>query len=471
MKNPDFDQNRLRQLIAEALDGRIDEAGRRALNDTLESSADARRYYRELMDLHARLHLEYTGGREADFMPGDKRPGASRRSKNIARLPFWVVTAAAASIALLAVLFLRGGEDSPTFAVIEQSHSARWGSGDLPTREGSRLGTGILRLEEGLAVIHFDSGTELSLEAPAELILIDAMNCRITEGTAVANVPDSATGFRIGTPSAMVIDHGTRFAVSVDSESGGTRAQVFEGLIDVENPASGEIVSLRAGQRASVKGRQTGPVIEGFEEIFQTRRPAPMPTGPDWMLLKTFKDAYIGYPLVTDSEHLLYVKNGESNFHRKTYLGFDLSGIDAQRIDAAELMLQFEPTGLGLASHVPDSTFAVHGLVQNDHPWDEETLRPGNAPANIEELGAGLVADEVSKLGTFVVPQGVQRGRFGIDGEALADFLRDHAGSEITLIVVRETAETASTGLIHGIASRRHPALPAPTLAIRMRQP
>jgi len=464
MKNPDFDKKHLRQLIAEALDGQIDDEGRRALNQALEASAEARRYYRELMDLHARLHLEYTGGREADFMPGDGQHG-SRISRPAWR-PLWL--AAAAGIVLLVALFLRGGEDSPAFATIEKSHSARWGSGDLPTRDGSRLGHGSLRLEEGLAVIHFDSGTVLSLEAPAELILVDAMNCHITEGTAVADVPDSATGFRIGTPSAMVIDHGTRFAVSVDSESGGTRTQVFEGLVDVENPASGEVVSLTAGQRASVEGRETSPVTDGIEEFFQTRRLDLIPAGPDWMLLHAFKDAYIGSPLVTDSEQLLFVKHGEPGFHRKAYLGFDLSGLDPEGIGAAELMLQFEPTGLGLASHVPDATFAVYGLLQNGHSWDEETLRPNNAPANIVESGDGLVADEVRKLGTFVVSQGVQRGRFGIDDDTLVDYLREHAGSTVTLIIVRETAETEKTGLIHGIASRRHPMLPGPTLSIRL---
>jgi hypothetical protein len=133
-------------------------------------------------------------------------------------------------------------------------------------------------------------------------------------------------------------------------------------------------------------------------------------------------------------------------------------------------MLQFEPTGLGLASHVPDATFAVYGLASADRPWDEAALFRGNAPANVKGAGAGLVAHEVQKLGTFVVPQGIQRGRFGIEADALADYLRERSGSTITLIVVRETSETDSTGLVHGIASHRHPTLPAPTLAIRQRQ-
>ena len=470
MTTPTDEKNRLRHLMAEALDGQLDDAGRQALNEALAASAEARRYYCELMDLHARLHLEYTGGREADFMPGSSelKPGKQLLS---VRPGLWIA-AAAIGVALLAVsLWWNGSHGPQPFATLETVRSANWGSGDLATNEGSRLGAGKLELREGLAVIRFDSGTKVSLEAPAELVLIDAMNCRILAGTAVTYVPDSAIGFRISTPSAMVVDHGTSFAVSVDPDAGCTLTQVFDGLVDVENPSTGEVVSLRAGQRNLVRGGQTGPVAEGFEERFQAKKPEPFPTGPDWMLVEAVKDGYIGFALPTDSDRLLYVKHGKSGFHRKAYIGFDLSAIDGSRLGSAELMLQFEPTGLGLASHVPDAAFAVYGLIQNDLAWDEETLRPGNAPANIEESGAGLVAEKVRKLGTFVVAQGVQQGRFGIRGEALEEYLRQHVGSVVTLVVVRETIETGETGLVHGIASRRHPILPGPMLAIQLAEP
>ena len=465
--SPDFDSKRFRQLLAESLDGSLDEGARDEFNALLLASAEARRTYRDMMDLHARLHLEYTGGSGAEHMP---EAGAKRADRAYPMRRVWWL-AAAAAVAVMATFLIRSGGETKAFATIHTAHSARWGSSDLPTREGARLSRGMLKLEEGLAVLRFDSGAEVSLEAPVELQLLDAMHCRIAHGTAVAHVPESATGFRVFTPSATVIDYGTRFAVSVDPHSGDTRTQVFEGLVDVENPATGDRVSLKSGQRASVQGRQTGPVTEGFDERFQSEQGLTSSPGSDVLRLETTKDAYIGARLGTDSRELLYVKNGTSGFHRKAYLGFDLSGLDASRIASVDLQLQFEPTGLGLASHVPDATFAVYGLVGEDPPWDENKLYRNNTPANIRGSGAGLVADQVCKLGSFVVPQGVQRGRFGIGGDALAEYLREHAGSTITLIVVRETAETNSTGLVHGIASRRHPVLPAPTLAIRLRDP
>lgn len=465
MNTPDFDRKRFRQLLSESLDGSLDDAGREEFQALLLSSAEARRNYRELSDLHAQLHLEYNGGSGADFMPESSRTP----KRSVPRLT-WAL-AAAAAIALLATFLSRPEGKAQSFAVIQTAHAARWGCGDLPTRAGARLGHGTLKLEEGLAVLRFDSGAELSLEAPVELQVLDAMHCRISHGTAVAQVPESATGFRVLTPSATVIDYGTRFAVSVDPQSGHTRTQVFEGLVDVENPATGERVSLKTGQRASVEGRQTGPVTEGFDERFQASAPDTLPSGPEWLRLSTTKDAYIGYRLITDSKELLYVKHGKKGFHRKAYLGFDLSGIDPSRIASAGLHLQFEPTGLGLASHVPDATFSVYGLANGDQAWDENHFYRDNAPANLRGTGNGLVADEVRKLGSFTIPQGVQRGRFGIDGETLTAYLREHSGSTLTLIVVRDTIETESTGLVHGIASHRHPTLPAPTLSIRLREP
>jgi ferric-dicitrate binding protein FerR (iron transport regulator) len=469
MISPDYDSKTFRTLMTEVLDGDIDDAGRQALNQILNSSAEARREYREMMDLHASLHLEYTGGGAAESMPGrsSNRPAKGHPTWHLG----WAA-AAAAAVALLAVLLPKTGETTSTasFATLQSAHSARWGSSDLATAEGTRLGTGTLRLEEGLAVILFDSGAEVSLEAPVELEIIDAMQCHIAHGTAVAQVPEQATGFRIGTPSAMVIDHGTRFSVCVDPDSGDTRTQVFEGLVELENPKSGDVVMLRTGQRASIEGHTTGPVKNGLDERFSSSTSEPLPGGPGWRLIKTFKDAYIGYHLESDSDELLYVKHGLDGFNRKAYLGFDLSGLNAAQIESARLLLQFEPTGLGLASHVPDATFAVYGFIEPNHPWNEITLNRHNAPANVLKTGAELVSEEVRKLGSFVVPQGVQRGRFGIDSDRLADYLREHAGSEVTLIIVRETAETANTGLVHGIASHRHPELPAPKLAIRLRE-
>lgn len=464
MKDSGFNTDILLKLISGVLEGGLDDADRTTLNTLLKEKPEARRIYRGHMELHTRLHLDYTETQLPAHMPG----AAERPPKT--RFPVrWTIAAAmAASIAILATFLWQRPQEPGPFATLENVRGARWDSGDLSTAQGSRIGRGTLRLSEGLATIRFDSGAELTIEAPAEVHLSDAMLCTLTKGTAVANVPESAIGFRIVTPSAEVVDYGTRFAVAVDPASGRTRTQVYEGLVKVENRTSGVITSLYGGQDGIVEGDS----VE-IETIGPPARSA------DWIVLENHKDAYIGRaylqkagspPVETHrSDTLLLVKNG--TVHRKAYLGYDLAHIDPDRIAEAELMLHFAPTGWGVASVVPDATFSVYGLL-TDKPWDESSLNEREAPANkTRRAKTWLEENKARKLGSFQVGQGVQSGIFGISGDTLATYLREHAGSTITLIVVRDTPELETNGLVHGFASRRHPVLRPPTLAIRLSEP
>lgn len=496
MKTGEFDkkdQEQLLTLIAEVLDGTMDNDSREALNTLLKTNPDARRFYRGHMELHARLHLDYTGRLAADAMPVSlpkpdtaSGPGGTLFSKQ--RGVAAAILAVAACITLIATFgWLQQPKETPvtgepteakteSFVTIKQVHAAIWESGNLPTSEGARLAAGTLRLTEGLVTLCFDSGAKVNLEAPAVLTLIDAMNIHLAKGTVVVDIPDSAIGFQVKTLAANVVDFGTRFSVNVVQATGETRTQVYEGLVEVQSPLSGEIVSLKTGQHNSAEKGKLGSAQDGLNEPKLSVDDQTTDHRPDWILLASTKDAYIGraYLLGGDeievhkSRDLLLVKNGSVD--RKAYLGFDLEGIKPERIADANLTLHFTPTGWGLASHVPDATFSVYGLLAHDVPWAEDSLKKNNAPANNTAKGAGLVTAKVHKLGSFVIEQGVQRGDFGIDGETLTAYMREYAGSAITLIVVRDTAETEDAGLVHGFASRRHPSLPAPTLSIRLTQ-
>lgn len=493
MSNPEFDQDQLLALIADVQEGSIDSPGRESLNALLSESADARRFYRKHMDLHARLHLEYTGAGALEGMPST-RPRtvpAVRQQPFISNYRPQLAAAAAIVLALGGVLFawlqhqaadntVAQPADPPSvqqavngFATVQRTKAARWKNCDLPTTEGARLSEGTLRLAEGLATLRFDSGAELTMEAPCELKLIDAMHCALAKGTAVATIPESAKGFEIKTPSAAVIDHGTRFAVGVRGDTGETYTQVFEGLVEVEHAQSGEVVELKTGQRNTVAGNSIGQASEGLNEAPWEQGVEVIDRGPGWTVLEAVKDGYTGRVEGHESDVLLYAKNGinEDSPHRKAYLGFRLKGIDRGKIADAELVLHFAPTGWGLASHVPDATFSVYALRGKHMAWNEASVKK-KAPANPDgSRGSELVKSKVRKLGSFSIEQGVQRGPFGIQTKQLTTFLRAHPGQDVTLIVVRDTREIEDGGLVHGFASRRHPTLPAPTLAVRMRTP
>ena len=440
------------------LDGDLSKEEQKRIQVVLERDPEAIDWLADRAWMHANLHKS--------MQRRGLKAGAERISKEkvvsffgmSAKTLRGTLAIAAVLALMLTLIFKKGPLADSSFATLEETHAALWESGDLPTSNGSRLGQGTLRLAEGLAALKFDSGAEVILEAPATLELFDSMNCRLAAGTAVSDIPDSALGFRIKTPTADVVDYGTRFAVSVFEGTGETHTQVIEGKVQVEDAKSGEVVELTTGQRNTVLGETFGKPTEGENQEPSTLPAKPIKHGPEWTLLEPVKDAYTGYVKSHNSNTLLLVKNAleSETITRIAYIGFDISEVLQETIEEAELLLHFTPTGWGLASHVTDSQFSVYGMVGDVPKWDESILH-GKFPGKPDTV----------HLGSFHIPQGVQKGRFQIKTEALTEFLRDHTNSEISFKVVRDTVESENGGLVHGFASRRHPVLPPPTLAIR----
>lgn len=442
------------------------------LEAILSESAEARRLYLDFLHDHATLHWDGVG--ESGDETFEAFPPLRAR-----RIPtLWQGFAAAALVALLALVLSTPKTRDASFASMKKTEAARWESGTLPTAEGARLGAGDLELVRGLATIAFDSGAEVVLEAPAKLTLVDAMNCVLARGTVVAEIGPSAEGFTVQTPSARVIDHGTRFAVNVDPGSGATQTQVFDGLVEVEQPETKKRIELRKGQSALVAGSSLGGVSESPEEGTWSQPETPTAPKERGMVSLTTAavgggDAYAwaGRPNDHVSDTLLLLKRGIGEWppHRKAWLRFPLDGIAPGAVASARLELRFTPTGWGLASHLGDAEFTVYGAVDDTlDSWEMSTLNWENAPANETTTGNGVLRVKVRELGRFTLPRGIQTGSFGIEGEPLREFLNADPNRSATFIVVRETSETLGGGLVHAIASSRHPTLPPPTLHLKV---
>ena len=471
-------KDELRNLIDAHLCENLDAEAVKKLSDYLAQNAEARKLYLEMTDLHANLAVDET------LCVNQPEPVDKTEVVAFSSFKSFIPWALAASVVFLLSLFLfPKPKEAQTFALIKDSYSATWEGGDLTTAVGSRLANGTLHLAEGLAILKFDSGAEVTLEAPVSLRLIDSMKCELTNGTAVTYVPESALGFRIITPEADIVDYGTRFSVTVFEETGETHTRVMEGKVKVEYNQSDLIVELNAGQRHTIQVKGMVTAEEENHQELDTMQDKPLEHGADWTFFETskgafvgripnhlfftddkevvnlFRDTYVGGFHNQNSDILLLVKNAISQgpMNRKAYIEFDLSQIDRSGIQEADLLLHFAPSGWGLASHLPDCTFKVFGLAGEVPNWDEANLGdtfPGNP--------------KIVHLGSFVLPKGVQKGRFGVRTENLTNFLKSHPSSEISFMVMRETKETEEGGLVHGFASRRHPSLPAPTLAIRL---
>ena len=111
------------------------------------------------------------------------------------------------------------------FAVVVQVAGVMWERvGERELAEGDILSAGRLAFRSGRATLTFLNGVTLVAEGPADLDLVsvDRVFCR--RGKLRAKVPPGAEGFVISAPDVAIVDHGTEFAVNVDSDG---KAQVL----------------------------------------------------------------------------------------------------------------------------------------------------------------------------------------------------------------------------------------------------
>ena len=394
-----------------------------------------------------------------------------------------VALAAAACIFLGLFIFQTARRPASTapagVAVLSKSTNCKWASSTLPTAEGSHVPAGKLELVEGLATILFDSGAEITLEAPATLEILDKMNARLVSGTLVADVPHTAIGFTIDTKDAKVVDLGTRFGLSTD-EDGKYLVQVIEGLVEVGHKGEEGVVRITEGQNLDRGLLQKKKTPESA--VSEPTRWQPDPTiaqADGWKAIPTSfgtgKDTFVSSDKKAENNGhspFFRVKNTtiQTNLVRVGYLGFDVSEINPTNVSDAELVLNIEPSDLGFASLVPDSEFIVYGLTDEaGDGWNEKSMKWENAPA-LDPTMANKQSPDPEKavpLGKFTIQRGIQRGTRGISGSALADFIRSDTNGTVTLIVFRETDETARAGLVHAFTSKENATNPQPFLRVK----
>lgn len=452
------DKYELIELAERYCDGRLNEAETTALDERLKTDADARRVFAECLHLSAELRHESQASIAADA-PASRATSSSSK---------WWRYAAAIVLSLgIGMAMSPRAKQAPTVATLVKAQQCQWAGSSLPTVEGARLSPGMLDLIEGLATVKFDSGAELVLEAPATVEVTDAMNCRLLRGTIVADVPPSAIGFTVDTQDAKVVDYGTKFGVS-KGEDGKYMVQVLEGLVEVNHKADNETKKLHKGEtfdRGWYKSRLDPDASPDTEP--SRWRPDVIPQDSQgWQLLSTAfgngKDSYVQANAKAKDfgdDPFFRVKHSSASpdLNRKGYLGFDLSKFAGQKFTDAELMLTIEPSDLGYATMVPDSTFVIYGLTdESEDTWDEHKLSWQNAPAQDtnQEMRHLALASKTVRLGTFEIAQGISKGTRTLRGTALTEFLNSDTNGLVTFIVCRETDEIGRSGLAHAFATK-----------------
>jgi hypothetical protein len=148
------------------------------------------------------------------------------------------------------------------------------------TSAGRSLGKETLRLQEGLLRIRTDQGAVVLLEGPCEFRLENDNQLFLIQGKLTADVPQIAAGFTVRTPSACLIDYGTKFGVLLD-QFAKTETHVLEGTVEMrlgsDLRSSQKTLRLTAFQAASASG-QTLTLIPPKVQEFTYQIPSPFET-------------------------------------------------------------------------------------------------------------------------------------------------------------------------------------------------
>ena len=228
MNDKDYDKH-----IDAWLDGDIDEVTLAALNTWLTESPENAARFAERSHLHSHLS---EWAKTVDLEQANETPTAKP-------IPFpllKIVMPIAVAIALCFGLFHFINQPIPGTPIAQLTDSPAavlsYHGRELDTTEPTLL-TGDYELSSGIVAVAFETGVELIIEAPARFQLDSEMHVTLDQGRVAATVPPTGVGFRIETPAADIIDHGTEFAVEV-GEDQSSEIHVFKGEVEVQPKSS-----------------------------------------------------------------------------------------------------------------------------------------------------------------------------------------------------------------------------------------
>jgi ferric-dicitrate binding protein FerR (iron transport regulator) len=236
----------LHQQINDLINGSINEAAHQELQQRLKSDAAARTVFRERMDLEASLRTWAANGL-IDEQPAVNRVPRPERPKRF--WSRWKVTLLAAAASILAIAVWRAQQPGPAqrelaeqqrqpnpqestqtamlLGRLVQQANCIWEQ--APSLQEDRFRTGMIKLVSGAAELRFDSGTNVILEGPCELSVETVDTARLLAGNIFVDVTDVSNGFLLETSESQIIDEGTQYAVSLDSEA--VEVHVFDGSV------------------------------------------------------------------------------------------------------------------------------------------------------------------------------------------------------------------------------------------------
>ncbi|AQT68196.1 FecR protein [Anaerohalosphaera lusitana] len=295
-----FREKQFDRLVTQLIEGNISPERLACLNELLEKSAEARNRYIEITTLavglrkQSELHDARTNCNscgigmsnevwtalaanemlaEAVDVPRQQpddgyvslrptSPVEVSRKRVISKFALATAALSSAAMFVIAMLLIFTPARPPVVATLVENAGAEWSS-QFEASPGADIRMGKMHLQQGFAKLAFFDGTKLIVQAPAEFDVEGEDQIYLHSGRVFARMDGPNVGFTVRTPGATVVDYGTEFGVSVDSQ-GRTEAHVFKGRVDLRSGSDARVyessIRLSAGQASAAN--QNGTLSE-----------------------------------------------------------------------------------------------------------------------------------------------------------------------------------------------------------------
>lgn len=270
MSNSDF--HRMSTLLEASLTGHLTKSERQEFEKALGESEELRLAYLQAMNLH--LDLDRLSRSDEDLLVA--RANGVAHAGSVSRLvKKWSAPLLLSTLAVCLMiatfcfsLFVAMPEqpagpvavapevpaEDTSPVIVEVANAAIFGEGRTP-EQGQRLILGRRYiLTEGYLAIRFHSGARAVVQAPGVFSAVGAERFLVRSGKCSVYAPPGAEGFELLSPSAEIVDLGTRFVVDV-AETGETQLSVIEGeatMAALGDAATMPLIHLFDGDMAQV---------------------------------------------------------------------------------------------------------------------------------------------------------------------------------------------------------------------------
>ena len=219
------------------LDGQATAEEVQQLQNILLTQPEARRLFADLANLDSAL-AEQAAGWESPVQAKPTKP-------LLTSIPhLWL--AAAATLAL----FITGTWWWQSSGAVHATVAR--GIGSSTFSQGMQIHGAAYEMEAGTVEFITARGAKVVIEAPASFQFENGQRLRLKRGRVAADVPPSAKGFTVITPTGQAVDLGTQFGVDVPQQ-GQAEIHVFKGEVIAQSSKGGKRQSLKDGEAYSLQ--------------------------------------------------------------------------------------------------------------------------------------------------------------------------------------------------------------------------